>query len=78
MENHNHSHEHSHGNASSPEETLALLEYMAEHNRHHAEELQKIALLSEPRAAALINKAVELMAAGNDKLCEALKIMKGE
>ena len=43
MSEYGHSHEHSHEHtASSPEEVLALLKYMLEHNRHHAEELHDL------------------------------------
>ncbi len=76
MENHNHTH--SHTNANSPEETLALLEYMTGHNEHHAEELHKIAHSVPSDAASLIHEAVSLMNSGNEKLRTALKIMKGE
>ncbi len=44
MENHTHSHEHGHTHSHiSTEENTALLEYMVNHNAHHAEELNKIA-----------------------------------
>lgn len=76
--NHEHLHTHSHGESISAEETLALLEYMAGHNEHHAEELHKIAHNVENAAAQLIHEAVEYMNSGNEKLREALKIMKGE
>lgn len=76
--NHTHSHPHTHGESVNPEETLALLEYMAGHNEHHAEELHKIAHNVTPAAAKLIHEAVTLMNSGNQKLHEALKIMKGE
>ena len=75
---HTHSHPHTHGETVSAEETLALLEYMAGHNEHHAEELHKIAHNVTPVAAELIHEAVEFMNSGNQKLREALKIMKGE
>lgn len=75
---HTHSHPHTHGGEVNAEETLALLEYMAGHNEHHAEELHKIAHNVMPEAAELIHEAVELMNSGNEKLREALKIMKGE
>lgn len=75
---HSHSHPHTHEGTATAEETLALLEYMAGHNEHHAEELHKIAHNVSPEAAVLIHEAVELMNSGNEKLREALKIMKGE
>ena len=64
---HCHDHEHPHAHdAHSPEETLALLTYMLGHNRHHAEELQ------------LLHDAVVDFTLGNEKLEEALRILKGE
>lgn len=79
MDNHTHTHPHPHTHeVTTAEETLALLEYMAGHNEHHAEELHKIAHNVSPEAAELIHEAVELMNSGNEKLREALKIMKGE
>lgn len=79
MDNHTHTHTHPHTHEGiTVEETLALLEYMAGHNEHHAEELHKIAHNVSPEAAELIHEAVELMNSGNEKLREALKIMKGE
>lgn len=80
MENHNHEHNHTHSHeaVASPEETLALLEYMTGHNEHHAEELHRIAHSVPENAAELIHAAVSFMNSGNEKLREALKIMKGE
>ncbi len=79
MENHTHNHEHAHTHShTSPEETLALLEYMVGHNAHHAEELHKIGHSANGEAQKLIHEAVELMNKGNEKLSEAFKIMKGE
>ncbi len=72
---HEHNHNHSHG---SPEESLALLGYMVEHNKHHAQELKEIAdgLSSESRA--LILEAVDDFNKGNEKLEKALMSAKGE
>ena len=39
---HPHSHEHTGDKPMSPEEVLALLNYMLDHNRHHADELHDI------------------------------------
>ena len=36
-----HDHDHSHGTASSPEETLALLEYMLGHNHDAVEDFNQ-------------------------------------
>ena len=40
---HSHDHSHAHGQEVSPEERLALLKYMVQHNAHHAEELHELA-----------------------------------
>lgn len=79
MENTAHTHEHSHNHsAASPEETLALLEYMLGHNRHHAEDLHKLAHNISGEAAELLHEAVKDFKSGNDKLETALKLLKGE
>ncbi|MCI9075499.1 MAG: hypothetical protein HFH10_06800 [Dorea sp.] len=73
-----HDHDHSHGTASSPEETLALLEYMLGHNRHHAEELHELAHNLPESEAALLHDAVEDFNQGNEKLAKVLSALKGE
>lgn len=74
----NHNHDHSHGH--SPEETVALLSYMSDHNKHHGEDLHEIyhALEESGRseAAELIHKALHLYDDGNRLLDEALKLLK--
>lgn len=77
MHEHNHDHEHSH-KAHSPEEALALLSYMTQHNKHHAEELHELAHGMGDNTAALIHEAVALFNAGNEKLEQALQMLKGE
>lgn len=72
---HTHDHHHDH---SSPEETLALLNYMLGHNRHHAQELHELAHGVEGEAAELLHEAVDDLARSNDKLERALAILKGE
>lgn len=74
---HEHDHEHPH-KPHSPEETLALLSYMIDHNRHHAEELHELAHSADEEAAGLIHGAVALFNEGNEKLEKALSILKGE
>lgn len=74
---HNHNHEHS-NTAASPEETLALLEYMLGHNRHHAEDLKKMAENTPDAASEYIRAAVVDFEKANEKLEQALKQMKGE
>ena len=76
---HPHDHEppHSH-DRHSPEEALALLAYMVQHNRHHAEELHELAHSMDDDAAQLIHDAILDFDLGNEKLDEALKLLKGE
>ena len=76
---HDHPHGHAHGEASSPEETMALLTYMLGHNRHHAEELHELAHgVDSEEARELIHEAVDLLGDSNDKLAAALALLKGE
>ena len=74
---HTHSHDHDHPH-HSPEEALALLSYMVQHNRHHAEELHELSHSLEDEAAQLIHDAILDFDLGNEKLDEALKLLKGE
>ena len=76
---HTHTHDHSHTHDHhSPEEALALLAYMVQHNRHHAEELHELAHSMDDEAAQLIHDAILDCDLGNEKLDEALKLLKGE
>lgn len=65
----------------TPEETLALLGYMLDHNRQHADELHDVchALEHEGKdeAAAKLSEALHHFDHGNDALEEALKLAKG-
>ena len=76
-----HEHHHSH-EIMSKEETLATLNYMLQHNRHHAEEMLEIAHNLEHLELADVAEKVRASAAvyseGNDKLEAAVKLMKGE
>ncbi len=73
---------HNHGSSvnagQNPDEQTALLAYMVNHNRSHAEELHELAHSLDGEAAELIHSAVSLFDQGNDKLEQALNIMKGE
>ena len=60
------------------QEALALLAYMVQHNRHHAEELHELAHSMDDEAAQLIHDAILDFDLGNEKLDEALKLLKGE
>ncbi|MCI8583465.1 MAG: hypothetical protein HFH13_10090 [Dorea sp.] len=72
-----HEHNHSHNTANSPEETLALLNYMLGHNRRHAEELHELAHKLPETEAALLHEAVEDFNRGSEKLAGVLAMMKG-
>ena len=79
-----HTHEHSHDGyththehvASSTEEAKALLIYMLDHNRHHAEELHDLAHNFDGEVFDLIHESVENLQAGNEKLAAALELIK--
>ena len=77
-----HGHEHSHGAELTGEQTLALLAYTLEHNRSHADELHNIAHALEAQgkheAANLVGDAVHYFGHCNDRLEEALRLVKGE
>ena len=76
---HEHTHEHGHTHeVHSPEETVALLTYMVGHNQHHAEELHELAHSVEGEAQQLLHEAVVELTVGNEKLAEALRILKEE
>lgn len=77
---HNHSHSHSHSHdISSHDELVAVLRYMADHNIHHAEELERMAQSNDvkhnPQACEKLCKAIESYKEGNALLCEALEII---
>ena len=84
LHEHEHHHEHHHDHehlqeVSSPAETLALLNYMLGHNRHHAQELHELAHgVENAEARSLLHEAVEALDQSNDKLDAALKLLKGE
>ena len=76
---HEHTHEHGHTHeVHSPEETVALLTYMVGHNQHHAEKLHELAHSVEGEAQQLLHEAVVELTLGNEKLAEALRILKEE
>ena len=76
MHEHGH-HDHDHGQQfSSDEQRNALLSYMVDHERSHAEELHEMAHGIEGNAAELIHEAVVLFEQGADKLEQALRSLK--
>jgi len=72
-------HHHEHGDTPelTPEQTLALMSYMLEHNRSHAEE-HALEHQGKPEAAKLVSEAVHYFGHCNDRLEEALRLVKGE
>ena len=87
MHDHSHGHEHQHehlhdGGEINIEQTLALLKYMLEHNRHHAEELHDLAhqLNGQGKEAAAdhIHEAIHSFNEGNDLLEQALDAIESE
>ena len=75
-----HTHAHEHGGFESPEQARALMSYMLEHNRHHADELHevchKLEDMGKTAAAASLGAALEAYTHGNEHLEEALKAMQ--
>ena len=55
----NHNHEHINGENLSKEEAVAMLKYMAEHNRHHAQELHELSHALGDSVSGLLHKAVD-------------------
>lgn len=76
---HDHCHEHSHGEQPKDEDT-AVLAYMLDHNRHHAQELAAIAKhlreAGKEEAAVQIEKGVEDFEKGNMRLQIALSLVQ--
>ncbi len=76
---HEHSHEHEHlhaeGGAVSPE-TVAVLQYMLEHNVHHASELNDLAQQLTGEARHQMLHAVEAFDQANGYLSAALELLK--
>ena len=69
-------HTHSHAAASSPEEALALLKYMLDHNRHHAEELHELGHCFDDEAVGdLIHDAVDKLGESNALIEQALSLI---
>lgn len=78
---HHHHHEHAHG-LETGEQAKALLTYMLEHNKHHAEELHEMSHnlehLNKSEASNLLDAAVDHFRAGNEMLEAALESLKKE
>ncbi len=70
------SNEHSHAHEAE-NEASALLKYMADHNAHHAGELEELEASLPAKAAAYVREAVELLNASTEKLREAIRETEG-
>jgi len=83
-EHHEHIHQsHEHGHdlpAETPNEMIAVLTYMLQHNIHHGEELAKMAQTLEDKgmneAANTLLESVHYFEHGNEKLSETLELVK--
>jgi len=80
---HGEGHTHTHGDVTafeSVEQAIALMSYMLDHNKHHAEELHelshKLEATGKENAAQLIGVALEKYYAGNEDLEKALNALK--
>jgi hypothetical protein len=62
--------------------TLALMTYMLDHNKQHTEELHDmshdLSHEGQEEASKLLHEAVSAFERGNEKLEQALKLVKGE
>lgn len=71
-----HEHHHEHGEA---DRRTALLKYMLDHNRHHAEELEQTAAGLEAdgaaQAAKLVRDGAAKLLEGSESLAAAVKLL---
>ncbi len=78
---HVHSHSHIHGEGQeSKEEVTVLLDYMTDHNRHHAEELadmgEKLRSMGKEEAADWIAEGVKVFMRANELFAKALEAVQ--
>ena len=80
-EGHEHTHEHITA-FDSTEQAVRVLDYMLDHNIHHAEEVHeichKLELSGEKEAADFLDKAVDAFRDGNELMEKALRALKKE
>ena len=74
--NHTHDHTHSHGEAVSGEQAVALLQYMLDHNVHHAAELSDLAKQFSGEVEHQLLHAVESFDQANGYLSAALELLE--
>ncbi len=72
---HDHEHVHPANTPGEPNETRALLEYMAQHNWHHTAELRALAESLPKDASNLVFTAASFMDMANEKLNAALALL---
>lgn len=81
-EGHDHSHHVQESGFETLEQAVALMSYMLEHNRHHAEELHdlchKLEAMGKGDAANLLDASVDDFRSGNAMLESALALLKKE
>ena len=77
---HEHEHEHSEGGTVS-EQTIALVSYMVDHNRAHANDIHELAhkleAMGQHEVAELMGEGLSCYIDGNERLAEALEVLKG-
>lgn len=75
---HEHTHEHTHGETQEQDKTLVLIQYMLDHNTHHADELAEMAdsLAYDKEIANAIMDAVADFRRGNEKLARVISLAK--
>lgn len=78
---HGHTHDHCHGcggchkEETPADKTIALLNYMVDHNRHHVMELEELSEEVDGVAAEKIAQAIETFCKANEQLADALRTM---
>lgn len=75
---HPHTHEHTHEHPHDGAQALAVLQYMLDHNIHHAAELSDIAAQFDGEARHQLLHAVESFDQANGYLSAALELLKGQ
>ena len=67
---------------ASLDQALAVMQYMLDHNRHHAEELHnlthRLEAMEKDNAAALLDMALDAFHQGNQRLEAAIEALKKE
>lgn len=81
-EGHDHSHHSQEIGFETLDQAVALMSYMLEHNRHHAEELHdlchKLEAMGKGDVANLLDASVDDFRSGNAMLESALALLKKE